>query len=58
MDRWIDGGWTDSKHLSSITTDDRQIVSHDTICLAFLPDMPITQLNPLRDDAGQLVASI
>lgn len=54
MDRWIDGGWTDSKHLSSIMTDE----SHDTICLAFLPDMPITQLNPLRDDAGQLVASI
>lgn len=26
MDRWIDGRWTDSKHLSSITTDENRMI--------------------------------
>lgn len=52
MDRW----WVDRQETLVLHYDRRE--SHDTICLAFLPDMPIMQLNPLRDDAGQLVASI
>lgn len=55
MDRW----WVDRRETLVLHYDRRE--SHDTICLAFflrVPDMPIVQLNPLRNDAGQLVASI